>query len=260
MIDTHTHIYSSRFDEDRDEVIDMAFQSGVKFMLLPNIDLESIEPMLNLCAEYDRCIPMMGLHPCAVDEKYLETLELIKNKLLHASHQFIAVGEIGIDLYWDKTFIKQQLDAFRNQIKWAKELNLPIVIHARDSYPEIFEVLDEENTKELRGVFHCFSGSLGDAKHILSYGGFKLGIGGTITYKKSDLPAIIKGIDLSHILLETDAPYLAPRPYRGKRNESKYLTYVVEKLSEIYECNETEIIDRTTINAYDLFQIQKFTS
>ncbi|MGB1508409.1 MAG: TatD family hydrolase, partial [Crocinitomicaceae bacterium] len=140
MIDTHTHIYSSRFDEDRDEVLERAFQSGVKCMLLPNIDLESVEPMLNLCSKYDRCIP---------------------------------VGEIGIDLYWDKTFLKQQLDAFRIQIKWAKELDLPIVIHARDSYPEIFEVLDEENTEELRGVFHCFSGSLGDAKHILSYGGFK---------------------------------------------------------------------------------------
>ena len=168
MIDTHTHIYSSRFDEDRDEVLERAFQSGVKCMLLPNIDLESVEPMLNLCSEYDRCIPMMGLHPCAVDEKYLETLELIKNKLLQASHQYIAVGEIGIDLYWDKIFLKQQLDAFRIQIKWAKELDLPIVIHARDSYPEIFEVLDERKHPRIKRVFHCFSGSLGDAKHILS--------------------------------------------------------------------------------------------
>ena len=259
MIDTHTHIYSSRFDEDRIQVIERAFACGVEYMLLPNIDLESVDSMLDLCSEYDKCIPMMGLHPCSVDGAYAETLGQIKSKLYDSRHKYIAVGEIGIDLYWDKTFLQEQLDVFRNQIKWAKELELPIVIHARDSYPEIFQVLDEENNEQLKGVFHCFSGSENDAQHILSYGGFKFGIGGTITYKKSKLPDVIKNINLSNILLETDAPYLAPRPFRGKRNESTYLTYIVKKLSDIYSVKEEEIIDQTTMNAHELFQIQKFT-
>lgn len=259
MIDTHTHIYSSRFDEDRIQVIERAFACGVEYMLLPNIDLESVDSMLDLCSEYDKCIPMMGLHPCSVDGAYAETLGQIKSKLYDSRHKYIAVGEIGIDLYWDKTFLQEQLDVFRNQIKWAKELELPIVIHARDSYPEIFQVLDEENTEQLKGVFHCFSGSENDAQHILSYGGFKFGIGGTITYKKSKLPDVIKNINLSNILLETDAPFLAPRPFRGKRNESIYLTYIVKKLSDIYSVKEEEIIDQTTMNAHELFQLQKFT-
>jgi len=260
MIDTHAHIYSSKFDEDREEVVDRAEKKGVKYLLLPNIDLDSIGPMIDLCESHKNCIPMMGLHPCSIDAGYSNTLEKIRIELFNSKEQYIAVGEIGIDLYWDKTYVQEQMDSFRKQIQWAKELKLPIVIHARDSFPEIFQVLDQENDRDLSGVFHCFSGTESDAQHILSYGGFKMGIGGTITYKKSKLPDVIKNIDLEHILLETDSPYLAPRPFRGKRNESSYLTYVVTKLSEIYECSENEIIEKTTLNAEELFNIQKFTS
>ena len=260
MIDTHAHIYSSKFDEDREEVVDRAEKKGVKYLLLPNIDLDSIGPMIDLCESHKNCIPMMGLHPCSIDAGYSNTLEKIRIELFNSKEQYIAVGEIGIDLYWDKTYVQEQIDSFRKQVQWAKELKLPIVIHARDSYPEIFQVLDQENDRDLSGVFHCFSGTESDAQHILSYGGFKMGIGGTITYKKSKLPDVIKNIDLEHILLETDSPYLAPRPFRGKRNESSYLTYVVTKLSEIYECSENEIIEKTTLNAEELFNIQKFTS
>ena len=260
MIDTHAHIYSSKFDEDRDEVVDRAEKKGVKYLLLPNIDLDSIGPMIDLCNSHKNCIPMMGLHPCSIDAGYSNTLEKIRVELFNAKEQYIAVGEIGIDLYWDQKYVQEQSDAFRLQIRWAKELKLPIVIHARESYPEIFAVLDEENDANLKGVFHCFSGTESDAEHILSYGGFKMGIGGTITYKKSKLPGVIQNIDLSNILLETDAPYLAPRPFRGKRNESSYLSFVVTKLSEIYECSESQIIERTTLNAEELFNIQKFIS
>ena len=260
MIDTHAHIYSSKFDEDREEVVDRAEKKGVKYLLLPNIDLDSIGPMIDLCESHKNCIPMMGLHPCSIDAGYSNTLEKIRIELFNSKEQYIAVGEIGIDLYWDKTYVQEQMDSFRKQIQWAKELKLPIVIHARDSFPEIFQVLDQENDCDLSGVFHCFSGTENDAQHILSYGGFKMGIGGTITYKKSKLPDVIKNIALEHILLETDSPYLAPRPFRGKRNESSYLRYVVTKLSEIYECSENEIIEKTTLNAEELFNIQKFTS
>ncbi|MDG2152999.1 MAG: TatD family hydrolase [Crocinitomicaceae bacterium] len=260
MIDTHAHIYSSKFDEDRDEVVDRAEKKGVKYLLLPNIDLDSIGPMIDLCNSHKNCIPMMGLHPCSIDAGYSNTLEKIRIELFNSKEQYIAVGEIGIDLYWDQKYVKEQSDAFRLQIQWAKELKLPIVIHARESYPEIFAVLDEENDSNLKGVFHCFSGTESDAAHILSYGGFKMGIGGTITYKKSKLPDVIKNIALEHILLETDSPYLAPRPFRGKRNESSYLSFVVTKLSEIYECSESQIIERTTLNAEELFNIQKFIS
>ncbi|MDO7613418.1 MAG: TatD family hydrolase, partial [Crocinitomicaceae bacterium] len=209
---------------------------------------------------HKNCIPMMGLHPCSIDAGYSNTLEKIRIELFNSKEQYIAVGEIGIDLYWDKTYVQEQMDSFRKQIQWAKELKLPIVIHSRDSFPEIFQVLDQENDCDLSGVFHCFSGTENDAQHILSYGGFKMGIGGTITYKKSKLPDVIKNIDLENILLETDSPYLAPRPFRGKRNESSYLRYVVTKLSEIYECSENQIIEKTTLNAEELFNIQKFTS
>ena len=260
MIDTHAHIYSSKFDEDRDEVVNRAKKKGVKHLLLPNIDLDSIGPMMALCKSHKNCIPMMGLHPCSIDASYSNTLEKIRIELFNSKEQYIAVGEIGIDLYWDQKYAQEQSDAFRLQIQWARELKLPIVIHARESYPEIFKVLDEENDTDLKGVFHCFSGTESDAAHILSYGGFKMGIGGTITYKKSKLPSVIKNIDLSNILLETDAPYLAPRPFRGKRNESSYLSFVVTKLSEIYECSESQIIERTTLNAEELYNIQKFIS
>ena len=256
MIDTHAHIYSSKFDDDRDEVIARAFSNGIEYILMPNIDIESIDPMLDVSAKYDKCIPMMGLHPCSVTDSYEDTLQSIKKELFESKNRYIAVGEIGIDLYWDKTFLNQQIEAFRIQVKWAKELSLPIVIHARDSFCELLNILDEDNDERLKGVFHCFSGSQEEASHILSYGGFKLGIGGTVTYKKSGLPNILKGIDLSHIIIETDAPYLAPRPYRGKRNECIYLKHVVEKLADIYGCSANHIVENTSRNAKFLFNIK----
>ena len=162
MIDTHAHIYSSKFDEDREEVVDRAEKKGVKYLLLPNIDLDSIGPMIDLCESHKNCIPMMGLHPCSIDAGYSNTLEKIRIELFNSKEQYIAVGEIGIDLYWDKTYVQEQMDSFRKQIQWAKELKLPIVIHARDSFPEIFQVLDQENDRDLSGVFHCFSGTESD--------------------------------------------------------------------------------------------------
>jgi TatD DNase family protein len=256
MIDTHAHIYSSKFDGDRDEVIERAFSEGLEYILMPNIDLESIGPMLEVSAKYKKCLPMMGLHPCSIDDSFEPLLQQVKKELFESKNEYIAVGEIGIDLYWDKTFLEQQIKAFRVQVEWAKELCLPIVIHARESYNELLNILDEENDDRLTGVFHCFSGNQEEASRILSYGGFKLGVGGTVTYKKSELPSVLKDIDLSHIIIETDAPYLSPRPYRGKRNESSYVKYVVGKLADIYDCSEDHIIANTSRNAKVLFNIK----
>lgn len=258
MIDTHAHIYSSKFDEDRESVINRAFSSGVKYILLPNIDVESINSMLDITRDYANCIPMMGLHPCSVNTNFDSQLKKIESELFGNPNKYIAVGEIGIDLYWDKTYVKEQIDVFRVQIQWAKNLQLPIAIHARDSFKEIFQVLNEEHNDNLTGVFHCFSGNTDEAKQALSYEGFKLGIGGVVTFKKSTLPSVLESIDLRNLVLETDSPYLAPRPFRGKRNESMYLTYIVKKLAEIYKIEEREIVKRTSLNAKELFKLDEF--
>lgn len=254
MIDTHTHLYSSQFDEDRDEAIQRALDAGVQQLLLPNVDNRSIDGMLALEAKYPGvCFPMMGLHPCSVNEDWEAALSQLKKWI--DQRPFIAIGEIGIDLYWDKTFQTQQEQAFITQINWAKERNLPIVIHARDSFPEIYRILDDHNDERLRGVFHCFSGTEADVQKILSYGGFSFGIGGVITYKKSTLPDAVKHIPLDKLVLETDSPYLAPTPFRGKRNESAYITHVASKISDIFEVSEQEIGRITTENARNLFSI-----
>ncbi len=254
MIDTHTHLYSSQFDEDRDEAIQRALDAGVQQLLLPNVDHRSIDGMLTLEAKYPGvCFPMMGLHPCSVNEDWEAALSKLKKWI--DQRPFIAIGEIGIDLYWDKTFQTQQEQAFITQINWAKEMNLPIVIHARDSFPEIYRILDEYNDERLRGVFHCFSGTASDVQKILNYGGFSFGIGGVITYKKSTLPDAVKHIPLDKLVLETDSPYLAPTPFRGKRNESAYITHVASKISDIFEISEQEIDRITSENARNLFSI-----
>ncbi len=254
MIDTHTHLYSSQFDEDRDEAIQRALDAGVQQLLLPNVDHRSINGMLALEVKYPGvCFPMMGLHPCSVNEDWEAALSELKKWI--DQRPFIAIGEIGIDLYWDKTFQTQQEQAFITQINWAKERNLPIVIHARDSFPEIYSVLDAHNDERLRGVFHCFSGTEADVQKILNYGGFSFGIGGVITYKKSNLPDAVKHIPLNKLVLETDSPYLAPSPFRGKRNESAYITHVASKISDIFEVSEQEIDRITTENARNLFSI-----
>ena len=258
MIDTHSHMYSSQFDEDRNATLERARAEGVSHILLPNIDSTSIEALHQLSVSEKDCIPMMGLHPCSVNKDFESELSRIESELFHGKHHYIAVGEIGIDLYWDQSYLEEQKTAFQKQIVWAKQLGLPIVIHARDSMAEILEILDQENSTELTGVFHCFSGTSEDAERILAYGGFKFGIGGVVTFKKSDLPLILKAIPLNEILLETDAPYLSPVPFRGKRNESAYLRYVAEKLSDIYACSLEKIKQTTSVNAEALSKISKF--
>lgn len=257
LIDTHTHLFSEAFNEDRTEVVQRAIKTGIEYMLLPNIETSSIKKTFDLAKQFPmNCFPMMGLHPGAVGENVQRDLAEIKTALF--SNKCIAVGEIGMDLYWDKTFQNEQADAFVEQISWAKQLKLPIVIHARDAFDEIFEIVDELNDESLTGVFHCFTGDLNQANKIQNYGGFKLGIGGVVTYKKSELPDVLKHVPLTEIILETDSPYLPPVPYRGKRNESSYLVHVAEKLSEIYQLHLSEISKQTSKNAEELFKISNF--
>jgi TatD DNase family protein len=254
FIDTHTHLFSSSFDEDRSEIVKRAINAGVDKLLLPNIDISSIEPMYQLCEQFpSNCLPMMGLHPGSVDEKWEENLEIIRKNLFERKNY--AVGEIGMDLYWDKTFVNQQAEAFRRQVNWAKELALPIVIHAREAFDEIFEIVDELNDERLTGVFHCFTGTVDQAIKIRNYGGFKLGIGGVLTYKKAGLDEVLKEIDLSEMMLETDSPYLPPTPHRGKRNESAYLLHIAEKLAEVKGVSLNEVATVTTANAIKLFKL-----
>lgn len=255
FIDTHTHLYSEQFGEDRTEMIQRAIAAGVERMYMPNIDLDSIEGMHALEKQFpENCFAMMGLHPCSVGANW--ELVLAKMRLMLDKRPYVAIGEIGIDLYWDKTFINEQKEAFRTQIQWAKELQLPIVIHARDSFPEIYEVLDQENDERLRGIFHCFTGNEQDVQKILDYKGFSFGIGGVVTYKKSDLPETLKHIPLEKLLLETDAPYLSPVPYRGKRNESAYVVHTAEKIAEIMELPLSKLQEVTTQNALKVFHPQ----
>ena len=256
FIDTHTHLYAEEFKDDRKEVVEKAIKSGIEKLLLPNIDVESIEGMHQLVVQYpDNCYAMMGLHPGYVKEDWETQLKTIEENLFAHPEKYIAVGEIGMDLYWDKTFQEQQALVFRKQVDWAKALKLPIVIHARDAFDEIFEILDEINTPELSGIFHCFTGNLEQAKHILSYGNFKLGIGGVLTYKKAEIDKVIANIDLKNLVLETDAPYLPPVPFRGKRNESSYILHIAEKLADVYGVSLKTIEEQTTQNALELFKL-----
>jgi TatD DNase family protein len=254
LIDTHTHLYSDQFDEDRDQVIQDCIDQGIAKLLLPNIDLESIDGMHQLVKDYpNTCFPMMGLHPCSVGTDYKSVLDQMKNQL--NTNKYIAVGEIGMDLYWDKSFINEQADALKIQIEWAKERKLPIVIHVRDAFDEIFEVIDPLNDDSLTGVFHCFTGSLNQANKVLDYGGFKLGLGGVLTFKNSGLDKIVTDIDIKHLVLETDAPYLAPTPHRGKRNESTFVSLVAEKLATIKQIGLDEVAEITSNNANELFNL-----
>ena len=255
LIDTHTHLYSSEFDEDRTDIIKEAVALGVEKFFLPNIDLDSISGMLALQKAFPKhCYPMLGLHPCSVDENYIEVLKTIESKI--DSTNIIAIGEIGIDLYWDKAFIQQQIEAFKIQINWAKKHKLPIVIHVRAAFDEVFAVLDDLNDDDLRGVFHCFTGNIQQAKKAISYGGFKLGIGGVVTFKNGGLDKVLNQIELQHLVLETDAPYLAPTPFRGKRNSSTYLPLIAQKLADIYDVAVEYIAESTSKNAMTLFNIR----
>lgn len=251
IIDTHTHLYAKQFESDRAEIIQNAIEQGVDRFYLPNIDSGSIGAMLELETAYpDHCFAMMGLHPCSVNEKYKEELEIVKRWLDKRS--FCAIGEIGIDLYWDKTFFEQQKEAFLTQIDWALELDIPIVIHSRESTSIIIDLLSTINNSKLRGIFHCFGGSAAEAAAIIDLG-FLLGIGGVLTFKKSGLDKTMETVDLQHVVLETDSPYLAPTPYRGKRNESAYTRIVAEKLATVKNISLEEVAVVTTENALKLF-------
>lgn len=253
LTDTHTHLYSEAFDEDRDRVIQNALDKGIERFFIPAIDSTYTQAMLDLERAYPENIFLMaGLHPTHVKENYKKELQHVGEQL--AKSKFYAVGEIGIDLYWDKTFLRQQQEAFRHQIQWAKKYGLPIVIHCRESFDEIFEILEIEKGDDLFGIFHCFTGNLEQAKTAISYN-MKLGIGGVVTFKNGKIDRFLDQIDLEHIVLETDSPYLAPTPYRGKRNESAYLMNVLEKLSDVYGTSKAEIARITTENSKEVFSV-----
>jgi len=254
LIDTHTHLYLDAFNDDREAMIRRALEAGVKQMLLPNIDLESVAGMHALCDAYPTvCFPMMGLHPCDVKDGFEEVLSVMREKF--SERNYVAVGEIGIDLYWDKTTLPIQIQAFEMQIQWAKELELPIVIHARDSFNEIFEVMDRLHDERLRGVFHCFTGNAEQAQKILDYGNFLMGIGGVLTYEKSGLADVVKDLPLERLVIETDSPFLTPKPYRGKRNESAYVKFVAEKLAEVKNIDLATVALQTSENAVRMFNL-----
>lgn len=255
-IDTHNHIYSELFDDDREEAIQRAIEAGVSEFYLPAIDSSYTDAMLAVEAKHPKMMHlMMGLHPTSVKaETYQE--ELAKVKTWIDQRDFAAIGEIGIDLYWDKTHLKEQQEAFAIQIGWAKEKSWPIVIHTRDSFSETFEVVEDKRSPELFGIFHCFTGTLEDAHRAIDLG-FKLGIGGVVTFKNGKIDKFLHEIDLKHIVLETDAPYLAPVPHRGKRNEPSYIPLVVEKLCDIYNATPQEIATITSENAREVFKPRK---
>lgn len=251
MIDTHTHLYVEAFDEDRHKVISEALAKGIYEFYLPAIDSQYTERMLALEKLYpDHIRLMMGLHPTHVNENVKEELAHVKDQL--AKHHYYAVGEIGIDLYWDKTHLREQQYAFDQQIKWAKEHHLPIVIHCRDAFEEVFDVLEQNKGEGLSGIFHCFTGTKTDAERAMNYN-LKLGIGGVVTFKNGKIDQFLHEIPLSEIVLETDAPYLAPVPYRGKRNQSDYLTLIARKVSEVYKKPIEYIAEHTTKNALNVF-------
>ena len=253
IIDTHSHIYLPEFDLDRDSMLDAAENEGVRLILMPAIDNQSHSTMLGIEAKFPgKCLSMMGLHPCSVKEGFNQELKIVGEYF--EKRRFVAVGETGLDFYWDKAFTKEQYESFQIQIEMAKQYDIPIVIHSRNSIDECIKMIKENQQGNLKGVFHCFSGNEKQAKEIIDLD-FYLGIGGVVTFKNSGLDKVMAGIDMKNIVLETDAPYLAPVPFRGKRNECSYLKYVVEKLAEIKDITSEEVANITTKNAKELFDI-----
>ncbi|MGM0408568.1 MAG: TatD family hydrolase [Bacteroidota bacterium] len=253
LIDTHTHLYLPEFDHDRDQIIANAKDNNVQKLLLPNVDSTTILPLMDLVHRYpENCYPMIGLHPTSVKDDCLKELEQVENWL--KKEMFIAVGEIGIDLYWDKTFQKQQEEVFCRQLDLAKKYDLPVVIHARESFDEIFKVIDEVIDQQLTGIFHAFTGNIDQANQIIKWG-FKIGIGGIVTFKNAGLDQVVRNIDINHIVLETDSPYLAPVPKRGKRNQSAYIKYIAEKIALIKNISIDQVAEITTSNAEQLFKL-----
>jgi TatD DNase family protein len=254
FIDTHAHLYADEFAHDKKEVIQRALEVGVTKIILPAIDLKYHEPMITLAEEFPGVLyPLIGLHPTSVNADYKKELAVVENYLSQHS-LFYGIGEIGIDLYWDKTHFKEQVDAFTTQVKWAIEMNWPIVIHTRNSFNEVYQALEPLVTSNLKGIFHCFGGTLEEARRVEQIG-FMLGIGGVVTFKNSQLSDVLKQVALNHIVLETDSPYLAPVPFRGKRNESSYIHLVAEQLASIYQVPLEEVANQTTQNALSIFEL-----
>jgi len=251
IVDTHTHIFVEEFDQDRDAVIQRAKAVGIEKFVLPNIDSSSIERLNKTVAEYpDEMLPLMGLHPTSVKENYREELSIIKTAL--DTGNYFGIGEIGIDLYWDKTFLKQQQEVFQTQLQWAKEKKLPVSIHIRDAFDDVFEIVEQEKSPDLTGVFHCFTGNLEQARRAIDLN-FLLGIGGVVTFKNGKIDKFLAEIPPQYLVVETDAPWLAPTPYRGKRNEPAYINLVVEKLADIYQMKKEELSCILYHNSMDIF-------
>ena len=257
MIDTHSHIFSEEFKDDLSEVIARAKEIGVEKIFMPNIDDTSVEDMLNVCQAYpDYCFPMIGFHPTSVEgpDAIYKVREMKKH--LVEGHPYIAVGEVGLDLYWDKTWLKEQQLILDEQIQWALEWNLPLVIHCREAFPELFQVLEPYKHTDLTGVFHSFTGTVDEARELMDYSRFMIGINGVVTFKKSTLPEVLQEVPLTKLVLETDSPYLAPVPFRGKRNETSYVKRVAVKLAELYGMEIGEVERQTTENALKVFKIR----
>jgi TatD DNase family protein len=253
LTDTHTHLYYETIADKRAALVQRCIDNDINRLFLPNVDAESVPLVYDLVKAYpDLCYPMLGLHPCSVKADWEQELATIK--AAHQQNKIYGIGEIGIDLYWDKTFLTEQVEAFRQQINWAKSLKLPIVIHCRDAFNEVYEVLQQERDGNLRGIFHCFSGNLEQAKQVIDLG-FYLGIGGVVTYKNAGLDKVVSEIDLKHIVLETDSPYLTPVPFRGKPNESSYLIYIAQKVADLHQTGVEEVAFITTQNSRQVFGI-----
>lgn len=253
LTDTHTHIYYQAGGPELAKQMDRCFENEVERLFLPNVDSNSIDKVMQTVSAYpDHCYPMLGLHPCSVKEDYRLELETIEKAL--SQYKVYAIGEIGLDLYWDKTKLKEQIEAFKIQVDWAKDRNLPIVIHCRDAFDELFAVLKDLRDDKLRGIFHCFTGTLEQAKEAIEYG-FYLGIGGVVTFKNAGLDKVVEEVSLDHIVLETDSPYLAPAPFRGKENESSYLYHIAEKVADLHQRSIEEIAEITTQNSKNIFGV-----
>jgi TatD DNase family protein len=254
MIDTHAHLYLEEFDVDRDEVINRAVENGVSQLVIPSTDMNDFDAMMKLCSSYPHiCFPAVGLHPVSVKQDYASELDFVEKQL--DLSEFVAVGEIGIDCYWSTDYIVQQRDAFEKQIIMAQRRNLPVIIHARDSFAEIFSILDRIHTPNTKGIFHGFSGTREDYLKIKNYGTFKIGVGGVATFKNSNLPQILDIVPITDIVLETDAPYLTPHPYRGTRNESSYIPIIARRIAEIKNLSIEEVDEITSDNAKSLFRL-----
>ena len=253
FIDTHSHLFLEEFAEDLPLVMQRAKSAGVSRIYMPNIDCSTIKPLLDTVAQYpDYCFPMIGLHPTSVNADFREELKVMK-EMLDQSHPFVAIGEVGMDLYWDRTFINEQFEAFETQIQWSAEYQLPLVIHSRDSFEEVYQVIKRNEHKNLKGIFHSFTGTVEEAERLLQFDDFYLGINGVVTFKKSTLPEVLKSVPLERIVLETDSPYLTPAPNRGKRNESANVKDTLLKLAAIYQCSPENVAETTTMNALKIF-------